>query len=424
MRTIFEIALNDLRIIFKEKGIWINIAVLPIVISLAVGLANGALVSSEAPTAPTIIVDVVRYDGDSERANAFMQAISAANPAILICDDNQAQNEACKLNNAMLDEPLAQERLLDSVSLGLIIIPANFEAQLDAGTPTTIVFRSNEAANAPSIIRVAIDSAAQQIGGSTIAGQAGRQVAQALNLGLGEASAIDGFSTTVRDNAASLWAQPLITVTYGETQFDQQATINSRGGGFQQSIPGMATMYVMFAVLPATGVFILERQQWTLQRLATMPITRSQIMGGKMLARFVIGMIQYAIMFAFGLLIGVRFGGNPLAILLVMVCYTLCITALALALTGVLKNAQQANAVAQLLTLTLAPLGGAWWPLEIVPGWMQTVGHISPMAWAMNSYRDLIFYNGDIITILPALGVLLAASAALFAFGVARFQVD
>jgi len=46
----------------------------------------------------------------------------------------------------------------------------------------------------------------------------------------------------------------------------------------------------------------------------------------------------------------------------------------------------------------LAALGGAWWSLEVVPEWMRTVGHISPVAWAMDGYTSLFFENGDIGT--------------------------
>src|SRR5690606_41999788 len=49
----------------------------------------------------------------------------------------------------------------------------------------------------------------------------------------------------------------------------------------------------------------------------------------------------------------------------------------------------------QLLGLTFASLGGAWWPLEIVPRYMQQIGHLSPIAWAMDAFRDLLFYQGD-----------------------------
>jgi ABC-2 type transport system permease protein len=107
-----------------------------------------------------------------------------------------------------------------------------------------------------------------------------------------------------------------------------------------------------------------------------------------------------------------------------MVVFTLCITALTLALATLLRSEAQAGAITLLLTLTLAPLGGAWWPLEIVPDWMQTLGHVSPVAWAMDSYSSLIFFGGTLMNVLPYIGVLAAMAAIFFAFGVARFRIE
>src|SRR5690606_30860692 len=194
--------------------------------------------------------------------------------------------------------------------------------------------------------------------------------------------------------------------------------------GFGQSITGIGTMYVMFAVLPAAAAFLQERKNWTIQRMVTMPLTRAQILGGKLLARFTIGMVQYVIVFAFGMVLGVRFGNDALALVLVMVAFTLCITALTLALTTLLRSPAQASGLTLFLSLTLAPLGGAWWPLEIVPGWMRTVGHISPVAWAMDSYRSLLFYDGSLSTVIVPVLVLLGMAVVFFLFGVARFKFD
>jgi ABC-2 type transport system permease protein len=228
----------------------------------------------------------------------------------------------------------------------------------------------------------------------------------------------------VRQNAADLWAQTPISIDYVLSNAPLENRPTPQQSGFGQSIPGMASMYVMFAIFPAAVAFILERKQWTLQRLVTMPITRAQIIGGKMLARFILGMIQYAIVFLFGLLLGVRYGSDPVALILLMMTYTLCITALTLALTTLLKNEAQANAVSLLLTLTLAPLGGAWWPLEIVPSWMRTLGHISPLAWVMDGYQSLLFHGGSLATVIVPLAVLLGMTAVFFAFGVARFKFE
>jgi ABC-2 type transport system permease protein len=77
-----------------------------------------------------------------------------------------------------------------------------------------------------------------------------------------------------------------------------------------------------------------------------------------------------------------------------------------------------------LVGLTLAPLGGAWWSLDIVPEFMRVIGHLSPVAWAMDAFRKLIFENAALVNILPELGILLAFTAAFFVIGVLRFKYD
>ena len=99
-------------------------------------------------------------------------------------------------------------------------------------------------------------------------------------------------------------------------------------------------------------------------------------------------------------------------------------TALALALTTLLKNENQAAGITLFLALTLAPLGGAWWPLDIVPNWMRGIGHLSPVAWVMDGFRSLIFFDGNLGAVIVPILVLLAMTAGFFAFGVARFKFD
>ncbi len=102
-----------------------------------------------------------------------------------------------------------------------------------------------------------------------------------------------------------------------------------------------------------------------------------------------------------------NFGSSCLGLLLTVIVFTPAAMAMPFAVGPLLRNALQANGVALLLSITLAPLGGAWRPMEIVPGFMQVIGHISPVAWAMDSIRTLIFESGAVPDVLLPLGVLM-----------------
>ena len=191
-----------------------------------------------------------------------------------------------------------------------------------------------------------------------------------------------------------------------------------------QSAPGMGTLYVMFTVMGGMAVLLRERRQWTLQRLMALPLSRAYILSSKMGVYFTLGMIQFFIVFIVGAAAGMNFGADPVALLAIMAAFVLCITALTFALAPWITNEGQARGVVLLLSLSLAPLGGAWWPLEIVPDFMQTLGHLSPVAWAMDGFHDLIWFNGGIGDVLPEIGVLLAAAAVLFVIGVRSFKYE
>ena len=58
-------------------------------------------------------------------------------------------------------------------------------------------------------------------------------------------------------------------------------------------------------------------------------------------------------------------------------------------------------------------LGGSMAPLEVFPSTARTIAHVTPHAWANDAFSKLLQHNGDLVTILPQLGVLLAFAAAL-----------
>jgi ABC-2 type transport system permease protein len=69
--------------------------------------------------------------------------------------------------------------------------------------------------------------------------------------------------------------------------------------------------------------------------------------------------------------------------------------------------------------MVLVPLGGGWWPLALVPEWMQVLGHLSPVAWCLDALNALIFYDRGFWTgVLQPVGVLLIFAAVCFVFGV------
>ncbi|MCS7071759.1 MAG: ABC transporter permease, partial [Anaerolinea sp.] len=385
--------------------------------------ANGAGANID-PSGPRLIVDVL-IDGGAEpdaQTRALLAEIERQNRNILLCPFANTTEDACRLGGQPLTPERAAERAEEARSLAQLLIPADIGARLEAGEAVTVIYRSDEGLTAPSLILQAVQAAALRTGAVQVAVDAAESIVAGFPaLTFRDEADRAAFFDGVRARAQALWQTDPIAVNYVQSG---AAAANPGTSGFSQSVPGIGSMYVMLTILPAVGAFIRAKREGTLQRLVTMPVRRSQILGGMLLARFLLGLIQYGIVFGFGLFLGVRYGTDPLALILVMVSFTLCVTALMIALTGFIRSEMQAAGITLFMGLTLAPLGGAWWPLDIVPEAMRVIGHISPIAWAMDAYHALIFYGGGLIDVLPSVAVLLGMAAALFAIGVRRFSFE
>lgn len=412
MRTVFDIAINDLRIFFSNRGNLIWLVGVPVGMTIILGVA---IPSDDGPS--LVPVDIIDHD-QGQASELFIQSLRQANPNLLLCPMDNTNDDPCDMNEAeTLDGALSLIRLEESDTLALIEIPDDFTARVSDLEPVAIRFVAVEDLTAPQFIQQAVDSALTQTNGALTASLIGSRLAAQV-----EANAIDdsALAQSLRDRAAEIWAKDLIAVKYQLTQSSSSGSV----GGFGQSIPGIGSMFVLFAVLGGMALMIDDKRQWTMQRLASMPVTRSQLLGGKILGRFTLGMLQYLIIFAIGVIVGQSFGRDPLALILIMLAFALCVTALSFALGSFVKDETQAAGLTNLLGISLAALGGAWWSLEVVPELMRTVGHISPVAWAMDGYTSLIFENGDLGTVYPSILILLGAAVVFFVFGVRRFRYD
>ena len=412
MRTIIDIAANDLRIFLSSRSNLIWLVGIPVGMTIIIG------VSLPGDSEPSLVpVDLIDHD-QGPAAALFIQSLRQVNPNLVLCPlDNTAENP-CRISEAgILDAALSTVRLEQGDTLALIEIPVDFSARISRLEPVAVRFVAVEDLTAPQFIRQAVESALTQTNGALAASLIGTRLASQI-----ETSALDDFTLaqSLRNRAAEIWAEDPITVSYELTQSSSSGSV----GGFGQSIPGIGSMFVMFAVLGGMALLIEDKRQGTMQRLASMPVTRSQLLGGKILGRFSLGMMQYLIIFAIGMVVGQSFGRDPLALVLIMLAFALCVTALSFALGSFVRDETQAAGLTNLLGISLAALGGAWWPLEIVPDLMRTVGHISPVAWAMDGYISLIFENGDLGTVYPSILILLAAAAVFFVFGIRRFRYD
>lgn len=417
IRNILNIALNDLRIFFSNRGNIIGLVLLPVAFTLVLGFAF----SGGGPT--VLRVDVIDQD-QSDASQQLIAGMRASYDALVICPDDAANG--CPAGE--MDVETAQERVINGQVQSAIVIPEGFGESLSNLQPVTLEYYSQQDVRSGDPVYQALSSVVQRTSAAIRAADVGLDVTDNMIVtGDGTVPLFvsdedrDAFQQDVYQRAEAEIASTPVTVQLVTQEAGNEMSL---GSGFGQSVPGMGSMYVMFTVFGGLALLARERDQWTLQRLMSMPLTGAEIMGGKMLAYFTLGMIQYAVVFAVGVIVGTPLGDSPLALVLVMVAFVTCMVALTFLLATRITNESQASGITLLLALTLAPLGGAWWPLEITPDFMQTLGRLSPVSWAMDGFQNVIFFSGGVADVMTPVLVLLGIALVFFVIGVRGFRYD
>jgi ABC-type Na+ efflux pump permease subunit len=194
--------------------------------------------------------------------------------------------------------------------------------------------------------------------------------------------------------------------------------------GKEQSIPGTMTMFTLVLLLTSACVpIVIERRSGLLRRLASTPIGRAELIAGRWLATFGLGVVQTAwAMIAGALFFGMDWGPRPVAVALFLMPWVALCSSLALLLGVLARTESQVIGIGVLASNVLAALGGCWWPIEIAPGWMQRLALFLPTGWVMDGLHRLISFQQPASAIVPHALAMLAAALVAGAIGARCFR--
>ena len=72
----------------------------------------------------------------------------------------------------------------------------------------------------------------------------------------------------------------------------------------------------------------------------------------------------------------------------------------------------------------LSGLGGAWVPLEIMPDGFQQIARVTPLAFVVEGFQDIIIRDLGLEAVLLNITVLIAYSLVFFAIAAWRFRYE
>jgi ABC-2 type transport system permease protein len=395
------IAAKDLRETVRDKLSFIFILIMPLAFTLFFGLLFGG--GSDVDKLPLAVWDA---DGGAA-AKALVGELDKSEVVLVVVKQGDE-----------LEQWMADER----AAAGLII-PDGYSDAVASGEQADLTIVATQGTSGASTVASEIRTLAGEQVTVELASKAAAEAiwaTRSMPAGVG-----DGVVAESAKEARPVVAQALADPAVSTRVVEAGAAAGQTPSGFILSSPGMMVNFVLFSLMTAGIALIIERQNGTLQRLMTTRLRKWQLIGGKAAGMFLLTFAQQAILIAVAqIFFGVDYLRDPAALLLMMVSLSLVASTLGLLLAAVLKSEQALIATTVLVSMALAAMSGAWFPLEITGETFQSVGHVLPTAWILDGLRGIVVRGFDVADVLPAFWVSLAWAAGFFVVAVWRFRLS
>ncbi len=196
--------------------------------------------------------------------------------------------------------------------------------------------------------------------------------------------------------------------------------------GFQVSVPGNAVLFGFFLALTVALSFVEERRTGTWRRLLAAPVRRSVLLLAKLVPFYLIGLVQMTFLFAIGFFVfDMQIAGSITALACVTLAVVFAATGLGLFIASFGGTEKQVGGVGSICLLVMGLLGGAMVPRMGMPPTLQQLGLLTPHAWALEGYYDVLIREGTgVIEVLPEIGAVLAFGVVFAAVGALRFRFE
>jgi len=185
--------------------------------------------------------------------------------------------------------------------------------------------------------------------------------------------------------------------------------------------PGMALLFLMYTVSYGGRSILAERAQGTLPRLIIAPTQTAQVLGGKVLGIFFMGVAQVGILILASTLFFQVKWGDALGIIVLISAASFGATGWGMLITASARTAAQVGSTGSIIMLIFGILGGSFISLDQFPPFMQTISKITPNAWGLDGFTTLAL-GGTLKNLTEPITALLIMGTVLFGVAVMIFN--
>ncbi len=201
-------------------------------------------------------------------------------------------------------------------------------------------------------------------------------------------------------------------------------TDSTKGRSATQNTMGMFIMVMLIGTATTSRLILKEKKERTYQRICTSPVSSKQYMTANVIVNLFIVFIQVSIVMFLATVL-LKYNTHIPAMQLLIILMSFGIVAIAMGLLIVVCSSSTTSA-GNLSTLIITPtcmLGGCFWPVSLMPPFLQKISDFIPQSWALGAIRKLQ-RGAEFKEVLLNISILLAFALTFFLISIYKMKKD
>jgi ABC transporter DrrB family efflux protein len=186
--------------------------------------------------------------------------------------------------------------------------------------------------------------------------------------------------------------QPVMFVLLFKYVFGGAIPVNTPGGYVNFLMPGIIGQSAAFATFGTAIALAQELKKGVIDRLRSMPMARSAVLAGRLVADTGRMLVTILVMVGVGYAVGFRFSdgvGPAVGMVVLATVFGLAICCIA-AYTGLaIGDEESVQAFGLIWLFPVTFLSSAFVPISTMPGWLQAFADNQPVTYVINTMRVL-----------------------------------
>jgi ABC-2 type transport system permease protein len=210
-----------------------------------------------------------------------------------------------------------------------------------------------------------------------------------------------------------------ITQVVDPLEVEEKATETSDLTRFDYTLAGM----IGFSIMSLAIFGMADKKTGALRRLRATPLRSSQLILATALEFLIVGILSVALMLIVALtLFDFHMRGSYITLMAFTLIGIFCLFGFGLAIGGWAKNENQSAPLANLVAFPMMFLSGIFFPVFLMPEWLQNVAQFVPLTPIIDGIRMIITENATLLDLGPQLAIVGIWTVVIYALAIRVFR--